>query len=93
VSKDTGGQGYADVWRRNCFGWEYKGKKKNLTDAYRQLCQYRESLLNPPLLVVCDLNCGRIPQFARFGSHAREAVGKRESFRQKSCSSSGQSRG
>lgn len=56
VSKDTGGQGYADVWRRNCFGWEYKGKKKNLADAYRQLTQYREALGNPPLLVVCDLN-------------------------------------
>ncbi len=56
VSKDTGGQGFADVWRRNCFGWEYKGKRKNLADAYRQLCQYRESLGNPPLLVVCDLD-------------------------------------
>src|SRR5215207_8375722 len=38
------------------FGWEYKGKKKCLDDAYKQLLQYRESLENPPLLVVCDLN-------------------------------------
>lgn len=34
VSKDTGGQGFADVWRRGFFGWEYKGKRKNLADAY-----------------------------------------------------------
>jgi len=27
-----------------------------LKAAYVQLCQYRESLGNPPLLVVCDLN-------------------------------------
>jgi type II restriction/modification system DNA methylase subunit YeeA len=70
VSKDTGGQGFADVWRRNCFGWEYKGKKKNLTDAYRQLCQYRESLLNPPLLVVCDLN--RFEIHTNFPNTAKE---------------------
>jgi hypothetical protein len=48
-------RGFADVWKRDCFAWEYKGKKKNLDEAYRQLLRYRESLLNPPLLVVCDL--------------------------------------
>src|SRR5467141_2902450 len=47
-------RGFADVWKRGCFAWEYKGKKKNLDEAYRQLLRYRESLLNPPLLVVCD---------------------------------------
>ena len=46
----------ADVWKKDCFGWEYKGKKKNLDEAYAQLQQYRESLLNPPLLIVCDFN-------------------------------------
>jgi hypothetical protein len=56
VSNDTGGQGFADVWRRGFFGWEYKKKKRNLFDAYRQLSGYREALANPPLLVVCDLN-------------------------------------
>jgi hypothetical protein len=56
VNKDAGGKGFADVWRRGFFGWEYKGKKKNLADAYRQLSQYREALANPPLLIVCDLN-------------------------------------
>ena len=54
--KEAGGHGFADVWRKGCFGWEYKGKRKNLEDAYRQLSQYREALENPPLLIVCDLN-------------------------------------
>src|SRR5437762_1818690 len=49
-------RGFADVWKRGFFAWEYKGKKKNLDDAYRQLLRYRESLLNPPLLVVCDFD-------------------------------------
>src|ERR1017187_3784964 len=49
-------RGFADVWKKGCFGWEYKGKKKNLDEAYRQLLRYRESLLNPPLLVVCDFD-------------------------------------
>lgn len=31
-------------------------KKKNLDEAYKQLLRYRESLLNPPLLVVCDFD-------------------------------------
>jgi hypothetical protein len=49
-------RGFADVWKKGCFAWEYKGKKRNLDEAYRQLLRYRESLLNPPLLVVCDFD-------------------------------------
>jgi type II restriction/modification system DNA methylase subunit YeeA len=49
-----GKQGFADVWKRGCFGWEYKGKHKDLNVAYQQLLKYREDLENPPLLVVCD---------------------------------------
>ena len=37
------------------FAWEYKGGHADLDKAYRQLLQYRESLLNPPLLIVSDL--------------------------------------
>ena len=55
VSKDKGGKGFADVWKRDYFGWEYKGKHKDLTAAYAQLLDYREDLENPPLLVVCDM--------------------------------------
>src|SRR5438093_7582459 len=53
---EPGDRGFADVWKKDCFAWEYKGKKKNLDEAYKQLLRYRESLLNPPLLVVCDLD-------------------------------------
>ncbi|MDQ3586575.1 MAG: class I SAM-dependent DNA methyltransferase [Acidobacteriota bacterium] len=55
AAKHGGGQGWADVWKRGFFGWEYKGKHKNLRAAYDQLLQYREALENPPLLVVCDM--------------------------------------
>ncbi|MEI6504074.1 MAG: DNA methyltransferase, partial [Armatimonadota bacterium] len=54
AGKVEGGDGFADVWRKGCFGWEYKGRKADLDAAYKQLLQYRESLENPPLLVVCD---------------------------------------
>jgi hypothetical protein len=35
VSKDTGGQGFADVWMKGHFGWEYKGKRKDLKAGSR----------------------------------------------------------
>src|SRR5713226_859804 len=54
VSTSDDGKGYADVWKRGCFGWEYKGKHRDLSAAYRQLLRYREDLENPPLLVTCD---------------------------------------
>ena len=59
----TGGddKGFADVWKRGFFGWEYKGKHKNLKAAYQQLFNYSADLDNPPLLVVCD--------FLRFEVH------------------------
>jgi hypothetical protein len=56
VSNTGGGKGWADVWMRGFFAWEYKGKHKNLAEAYQQLLRYREDLENPPLLVVCDLD-------------------------------------
>ncbi len=48
-------QGFADVWKMGYFAWEYKGGHADLDRAYRQLLQYRESLLNPPLLIVSDM--------------------------------------
>ena len=51
-----GKKGWADVWKKDFFGWEYKGKHKDLNEAYKQLVLYRESLDNPPLLVVCDMD-------------------------------------
>jgi hypothetical protein len=55
ATKTTGGEGWADVWKRGCFGWEYKSKGKDLKAAFAQLQRYAPALENPPLLVVCDL--------------------------------------
>jgi hypothetical protein len=56
AEKTGGGDGFADVWKRGFFAWEYKRKQRDLNAAYDQLLKYREALDNPPLLVVCDLN-------------------------------------
>ncbi len=56
AGKLAGGQGFADVWKKGYFAWEYKGKHADLSKAYEQLLQYRETLLNPPLLVVSDID-------------------------------------
>ncbi|MCU0514507.1 MAG: class I SAM-dependent DNA methyltransferase, partial [Anaerolineae bacterium] len=58
LKKDSGGQGYADVFLAGHFAIEYKapGKYKDLREAYQQLQQYREKLDNPPLLVVTDID-------------------------------------
>ena len=46
--------GFADVWLRGHFAWEYKAPGKSLEGALRQLMMYALPLENPPLLVVCD---------------------------------------
>ncbi len=56
AKKSSGGDGWADVWWKGKFAVEYKGKRKNLENAYNQLLQYRESLNNPPLLIVIDMD-------------------------------------
>ncbi len=53
--KDSGGSGWADVWKRHCFAWEYKGPHKDLDAAFNQLRQYALALENPPLLIVSDM--------------------------------------
>ena len=55
VEKAGGGQGFADVWKKDYFAWEYKGPHGNLEKAYQQLLQYHEALESPPLLVVSDM--------------------------------------
>ncbi len=55
AEKLDGRDGFADVWKRGFFAWEYKGKRKDLKAAYLQLQGYRDALENPPLLVVSDL--------------------------------------
>ena len=58
--KESGGKGWADVWKRHCFAWEYKGKHANLDAAFDQLRQYALALENPPLLIVSDMHRFRI---------------------------------
>ena len=58
--KDSGGDGWADVWKRHCFAWEYKGKHADLDAAFDQLRQYALALENPPLLIVSDMRRFRI---------------------------------
>lgn len=51
----TGGNhGWADVWKRHCFAWEYKAPGADLEKALKQLMTYALALDNPPLLVVSD---------------------------------------
>jgi type II restriction/modification system DNA methylase subunit YeeA len=55
AEKFDGRDGFADVWKKGFFAWEYKGKRKDLKAALRQLVDYKDALENPPLLVVSDL--------------------------------------
>ena len=58
--KDAGGDGWADVWKRHHFAWEYKGRRADLDAAFNQLRQYALALENPPLLIVSDMARFRI---------------------------------
>jgi hypothetical protein len=55
VMKTGGGDGWADVWKRGCFAWEYKSPGKDLNAALKQLQYYVRSLESPPLLIVSDM--------------------------------------
>ena len=58
--KDGGGDGWADVWKRHHFAWEYKSQHADLDAAFNQLRQYALALENPPLLIVSDMTRFRI---------------------------------
>lgn len=60
VSKTDGSGGFADVWKRGHFGWEYKKDRANLDRAYQQLQLYSVALEHPPLLVVSDTKKFRV---------------------------------
>lgn len=44
AAKYGGGRGWADVWKRGFFAWEYKGHYSDLAAAYDQLLRYREDI-------------------------------------------------
>ncbi len=54
ATRTGAGHGWADVWKRNCFAWEYKAPGRDLAAALKQLMTYALALDNPPLLVVSD---------------------------------------
>ncbi|MCZ7890051.1 class I SAM-dependent DNA methyltransferase [Agrobacterium salinitolerans] len=60
ASKTSGGEGWADVWRKGCFAWEYKGRAANLDRAFDQLLRYSIALESPPLLIVSDMERIRV---------------------------------
>jgi type II restriction/modification system DNA methylase subunit YeeA len=60
ATKTGGGEGWADVWRKGCFAWEYKGRAANLDKAFDQLLRYSIALESPPLLIVSDMERIRI---------------------------------
>ena len=60
AQKTGGGDGWADVWRKHCFAWEYKGKHRDLGRAFEQLLRYSIALDSPPLLIVSDMDVIRI---------------------------------
>lgn len=85
VHRRDGRVGYADVWYRDRWAWEYKRRGADLGKAYDQLLGYREELDNPPLLVVTDID--RIDIHTNFtGTPKRvypiriEELGEPESF-------------
>lgn len=54
AKKASGGDGWADVWKRNHFAWENKKPGRDLDKALKQLTDYSLQLESPPLLIVCD---------------------------------------
>jgi type II restriction/modification system DNA methylase subunit YeeA len=56
VKKAAGSSGWADVWKRGCFGWEYKSRGEDLEKAHDQLLRYAGALENPPLLISSDMD-------------------------------------
>lgn len=60
ATKIGGGKGFADVWKKDHFAWEYKRQHADLDRALLQLIRYAPALESPPLQVVCDVDQFRI---------------------------------
>ncbi|PXW67131.1 DNA methyltransferase [Methylobacterium sp. B4] len=60
LQKSGGGLGFADVWKREHFAWEYKKRRRNLGDALDQLARYALALESPPLHIACDTDQFRV---------------------------------
>ena len=60
LQKAGGGLGFADVWKRQHFAWEYKKRRRNLGEALDQLARYALALESPPLHIACDTDQFRV---------------------------------
>lgn len=60
ATRTGAGRGWADVWKRDHFGWENKGPGGDLSGALRQLMTYALALDNPPLLIVSNRDITQI---------------------------------
>lgn len=67
------GDGFADVWYRGYFAWEYKRPGGDLEKAYKQLKLYAEALENPPLLIVSVME--KIEIHTKWTNSASQAAG------------------
>ena len=67
AKKSGGGDGWADVWKRNHFAWENKKPGRDLNKALKQLTDYSLQLESPPVDFHaeltrrgCGINLGRL---------------------------------
>jgi hypothetical protein len=61
ASRASGGRGWADVWRRGCFGRKHKSGGGNPGRACAKLLNHSGALQSPPLRILSDMNTIRIP--------------------------------
>jgi hypothetical protein len=54
VTKTGGGDGFADVWKRGFFAWEYKKKKRNLEDAHTQRLHWKTRRSRSPVTLIAS---------------------------------------
>jgi hypothetical protein len=60
ATKTTGGEGWADVWKRGHFGWEYKSKGKDMKAVFAQLQRYAPALdVQPAMKESCAPDSGK----------------------------------
>jgi len=75
AKKASGGDGWADVWKRGYFAWENKKPGRDLKAALKQLTDYTLQLDNPPILVVCDREIIEIhTAFSGYPDHVRRIL-------------------
>lgn len=52
--------GFADAYKEDCFGWEFKRSEAQLAEGFNQLLRYQVYLKTPPLLIVSSFQRIRI---------------------------------